>query len=47
MAVEAILLGLLQIVFGLFVIGFPKMLRYLIGAYFIIVGAIAVLLALA
>jgi len=49
MAVNLILIvivGIISILFGLFVIAKPKMLPYLVGGYFIVSGVLWILRAL-
>jgi uncharacterized membrane protein HdeD (DUF308 family) len=45
-AISGIVGGIISIVFGLLVIMWPRLLRYIVGAYFIIVGIIAIVNAL-
>lgn len=44
--ISGIVGGVISIVFGLLVIMWPRLLRYIVGAYFIIVGVIAIVNAL-
>ncbi|MCL6500859.1 MAG: DUF3096 domain-containing protein [Candidatus Pacearchaeota archaeon] len=44
--ISGLVLGLLAILFGVFVLVFPRILRYLVAFYFIIAGVIAVINAL-
>ena len=46
MVVTGLVMGVLAIIFGIVVLIFPKILNYLVGAYLIIVGGIAVFQAL-
>ncbi len=39
----AIIIGLLGIVFGICIIVFPRLLRYIVGAYFILNGILLLL----
>jgi len=41
-----VIVGVLSIIFGLFIIRKPKMLPYLVGGYFIVSGILWVLRAL-
>ena len=41
-----VIVGILSILFGLFVMGKPKILPYLVGGYFIISGVLWILRAL-
>ncbi|MBS3175797.1 DUF3096 domain-containing protein [Candidatus Woesearchaeota archaeon] len=43
MALYELLIGILTLVFGVLILAIPKLLRYIIGLYFVIVGGIAVL----
>ncbi len=38
-----ILWGILTLLFGIFVLAFPKFLRYSVGIYFIIIGLWAII----
>ena len=44
--ISGLLLGILAIVFGIFVLIFPKLLKYLVGFYFILTGILAVISAI-
>ncbi len=45
-SISGLIVGILAILFGIFVLVFPKILRYLIALYFIIAGVIAIINAL-
>ena len=44
--VNGLVPGVIAVVFGILVLIFPKVLNYLVGAFLIIVGAIAIFQAL-
>jgi len=46
LSISGIILGILAILFGIFVLVMPKLLRWLVGLYFIIAGVISIIGAL-
>ena len=44
--ITGLVAGVIAVVFGILVLIFPKVLNYLVGAFLIIVGAIAIFQAL-
>jgi len=40
-AISGLILGIIAIVFGVLVLVFPKILRFLVGFYFILVGILS------
>jgi uncharacterized membrane protein HdeD (DUF308 family) len=44
--VNDLTIGVITVIFGIIVMIFPKILNYLIGIYFIIIGGLAILQAL-
>ncbi len=46
MLVTGLVMGVIALIFGIVVLIFPKILNYLVGAFLIIAGAIAIFQAL-
>jgi len=44
MALENMIAGVVSILFGIEVLMFPGLLRFIVGAYFILLGIVALLL---
>jgi hypothetical protein len=47
LGITGLLMGIIAVVFGIVILIFPRLLNYLVAAYFIIFGAIAIFQALA
>jgi len=45
-AITGLVAGVIAVIFGIVVLIFPKILNYLVGAFLIIIGAIAIFQAL-
>jgi len=45
-AITGLIAGVIAVIFGIVILIFPKILNYLVGAFLIIIGAIAIFQAL-